>query len=106
MKQLVQLQKEADAFKELNTEMIFIFREEKEGPAGLKKIQERTKTKFTLAVDLNKASTRAYSSNNMTFDNFVIDKQGKVKAIIPGTLKQRATADLLLKNLKEIEQKK
>jgi hypothetical protein len=45
------------------------------------------------------------SSKKMTFDNFVIDKKGNVKAVIQGTLKERATADLLLQHLKEIEGK-
>jgi peroxiredoxin len=105
MRQLVQLQKQANDFKTLNAELIFIFREESEGADGLKKIKERTKTDFTLAVDLNKTSSMAYSSKKMTFDNFVIDKKGNVKAVIPGTLKERATADLLLQHLKEIEGK-
>lgn len=99
------MQTQADAFKALNTELIFIFREEKEGPDGLKKIKDRSKTSYTLAVDLNKASTRVYSTKKMTFDNFVINKNGKVHAVIPGTLKDRATADLLLKHLGEIEKK-
>ena len=103
MKQLVQLQQHADEFKALNTELVFVFREEKEGSDGLKRIRDRTKTKFTLAVDLNKSSSRAYSPKKMTFDNFVIDRTGHVRAIIPGTLRERATAEVLLKNLKEIE---
>lgn len=105
MRQLVQLQKQASDFKTLNTELIFVFREESEGPAGLKKIKAKTKTDFTLAVDLNKNSTKPYSTKKMTFDNFVIEKNGNVKAIIPGTLRERATADLLMKHLKEIEAK-
>lgn len=39
----------------------------------------------------------------MTFDNFVIRKDGTVKAIKPGTLNEHATADLLIKHLREIE---
>lgn len=105
MRQLVQLQKQASDFKALNTELIFVFREEKEGADGLKKIKARTKTDFTLAVDLNKSSSKPYSTKKMTFDNFVIEKNGNVKAVIPGTLRERATADLLMKHLKEIEAK-
>ena len=105
MKQLVQLQKQADEFKALNTELIFVFREEKSGVDGLKKIKTGTKTTFTLAVDLDKKSSKAYSSKRMTFDNFVINKNGKVAAVIDGTLRDRATADELLKALKKIEGK-
>ena len=104
MRQLVQLQKQANDFKALNTELIFVFREESDGADGLKKIKQKTKTDFTLAVDLNKKSSAAYSSKKMTFDNFVIDRNGNVKGIIPGTLRDRATADELLRHLREIEQ--
>ena len=103
MRQLVQLQQQANEFKALNAEMIFIFREEADGPAGLKKIEEKTKTTFTLALDLNRASTGMYSSGKRVFDNYVIDKLGTIRAIIPGTLKTRATAEQLIKHLKEIE---
>lgn len=99
------MQKQADEFKALNTELIFVFREEKEGAAGLKKIKDSTKTTFTLAVDLDKKSSTAYSTKLMTFDNFVIHKNGNVAAVIAGTLRDRATADELLKVLKKIEGK-
>ncbi len=102
---MVQLQKHADEFKTLNTELVFVFREEQEGTAGLQKIKDRTKTDFVLAADLNKESSSAYSPKNRTFDNYVISKDGKVKAIIPGTLTTRATSEQLLKHLKEIEGK-
>lgn len=83
--------------------MICIFREEKEGVEGLKKVLANTKTPFTLAIDKDKKSTKAYSTKQRTFDNFVISKSGDVKAIIPGTLRDRATAEELIKELKEIE---
>lgn len=105
MRQLVQLQQNAAEFKKLNTELIFVFREESEGINGLKKIKGKTKTTYTLAVDLNKKSTAGYSSKKMTFDNFVVAKDGKVTAIIDGSLRTRATAEQLLKTLKTIEGK-
>ena len=103
MRQLGQLQKQADDFKALNTEMIFVFREEKDGVDGLKKIRDKTNTGFTLTFDLDKKSTKAYSTKRMTFDNFVIDRKGNVQAIIDGTLRDRATADELLKVLRKLE---
>ena len=103
MKQLVQLQEHGAEFKSLNAEVVVIFREEEGGVAALRKIKERTNTTFTLATDLNKESSAAYSPKRMTFDNFVIDKGGNVKAVISGTLKTRATAEQLLTNLREIE---
>jgi peroxiredoxin len=103
MRQLVQLQKQADDFKALNTEMICVFREEQSGVDGLKKIKEKTKTGFTLVLDPDKKSTNAYSTKSMTFDNFVIDRKGNVQAVIDGTLRDRATADELLKVLRKLE---
>jgi len=103
MRQLVQLQTQADEFKALNTEMIFVFREEKSGVDGLRKIRDKTKTDFTLTLDLDKQSTKVYSTKKMTFDNFVIDRKGTVRAVIDGTLRDRATADELLKVLRKIE---
>ena len=105
MRQLVQLQQRADEFKKLNAEMLFVFREEQEGVDGLKKIKARTKTDFTLAIDFDKKSSKAYSTRRMTFDNYVIDSDGVVRAEIDGTLRDRATADELIKVLTEIESK-
>jgi peroxiredoxin len=103
MRQLVQLQKQADEFKALNTEMIFVFREEQSGVDGLKKIKEKTESDFTLSLDPDKKSTNVYSTKRMTFDNFVIDRKGNVRAIIDGTLRDRATADELLKVLRALD---
>lgn len=103
MRQLVQLQEQASEFKALNTELIFVFREEKEGVDGLKKIKQKTMTDFTLAVDLDKGSSKAYSPKKMTFDNYVIDKTGKITAVIDGTLRERATAEQMLAVLRKIE---
>ena len=83
-----------------------MFREESEGPDGLKKIKSKHRTTYRLAVDLNKKSSKAYSPKRMTFDNFVIDKDGIVRGIIDGTLRDRAKAEQLMMHLKEIEGKK
>lgn len=103
MRQLVQLQENAKQFADLNAELVFVFREEQEGTAGLQKILDRTKTEFTLAVDLDKESSGVYSPKKMTFNNFVIDKEGILRAEIDGTLRVRATAEQLIDTLKEIE---
>lgn len=103
MRQLVELQKQAEQFKKLNAELIFVFREEREGVKGLAKIRARTKTDFTLTVDLNKKTSVAYSSKDGAFDNYVVDRAGIVRRIIPGTKGTRATAEELLKALSEIE---
>jgi hypothetical protein len=100
------LQKQAGEFKKLNTELIFIFREERQGVKGLEAIKSRSKTTFTLAVDLRNKGTQAYSPKRMTFDNYVIDHAGIVQGIIAGTLKDRATAAELTKVLSKIEAKR
>ncbi|MDG1898181.1 MAG: hypothetical protein P8J37_25035 [Fuerstiella sp.] len=69
----------------------------------MKKIRDKTKTGFTLTFDLDKKSTKAYSTKRMTFDNFVIDRKGNVQSVIDGTLRDRATADELLKVLRKLE---
>ena len=105
MRQLGQLQKHVEDFKKLNAELIFVFREERSGVEGLKKIQKKNKAKYTLALDLNKESSAAYSPRRMTFDNFVIGADGTIAEVIDGTLKDRATADEIIKVLKILEAK-
>jgi len=105
MKQLGELQKKAAEFEKLNAELIFVFREEQKGVKGLEEIQKRFDTKFTLTLDPNKESSKPYSTKRMTFDNFVIDKDGKVVAIIDGTLRTRATAMQLMKELTKLQDK-
>lgn len=103
MRQLGQLQKNAEDFEKLNAELIFVFREEQGGVEALKKIQKQFETKYLLTLDPNKESSKAYSSERMTFDNFVIGKDGKIAAVIDGTLRERATSEELLKVLKQLE---
>lgn len=103
MRQLVELTKYADQFKALNTELLFVFREESEGIDGLKKIKEKHDPPYRLMLDFEKKSSRAYSPGKMTFDNYVIDSTGKVRGIIDGSLRERAAAEELLKLLRKIE---
>ncbi|NNE00008.1 MAG: hypothetical protein HKN47_22035 [Pirellulaceae bacterium] len=107
MRQLVQLQKQADEFAKLNAEMMFVFREESDGVDGLKKIQEKVEAAnrehVRLGVDPQSKSSAAYSSKQRTFDNYVVDTEGVIRGVIPGTLRDRATAEELIKVLKEIQ---
>ncbi len=103
MAQLGELQKHADEFKQLDAELIFVFREEEEGVEGLKKILAKHPNKFTLALDKDKESSRAYSTKRMTFDNFVIDKEGNVAGIIDGSLRVRATSEQLREILQGLQ---
>ena len=107
MRQLVELQKQADEFKKLNVELLFVFREEGEGVAGLKKIEKKVaegnRKHFVLAIDPQTKSSAMYSSGRTTFDNYVIDSKGVIRAEIDGTLRDRATAKQLIAALKKIE---
>ena len=77
MKQLGELQKNgAQQFKELGVEVVAVFREEREGIAGLKKIKNRTKVDFTLALDTPANATKAYSNGRKDFDNYLVDGTG------------------------------
>jgi len=102
MKQLVELRKQAERFEELNTEIIVVFREEQGGVEALKKIQESTKTDFTLALDFEKQTTGQYSSDGSAFDNYLIDRSGKVAKIFSGKKTVRATANEIIKAIREL----
>ncbi len=106
MRQLVELQEHAKEFEAVNTGVIFVFREEREGVAALKKMRDKYKTTFTLTLDYEKKSTMGYSPANRTFDNYIVDADGVVRAVIDGTLRTRAKADALLKTLKSLEEKR
>ena len=106
MRQLVQLHENADQFKEAGAQLLFVFREEGEGVAGLEKIHKRHKTDFLLAIDPNKKSTKSYSNGRMEFDNYVIDSDGILRAKIDGTKTTRATAKQLLTEFKKLDQGK
>lgn len=103
MRQLGELQKRAEDFKKLDAELVFVFREESLGTEGLTKIRDSQKTDFVLALDWEKKTSEAYSPGKGTFNNYVVDKSGKIAAIIDGTLRERATADELTKVLKELQ---
>ena len=103
MNQLVELKKDADAFKSLNAEVLVVFREESEGVEGLKKIKRQHEPPFLLAFDSEAKQTKVYSSKRMTFDSYVIDSKGVVRGIVDGTLRDRAKSEQLLKLLRKIE---
>lgn len=102
MRQLVELQSNAEEFEAANAELIFVFREESNGVEALKNIKRKYKTTYTLSLDLDKKSSGAYSPKRGSFDNYVIDKKGVVRKIVDGTLKTRAKSKQLLDTLKTI----
>lgn len=73
-----------------------MFREEKKGVDGLQIIKEKTKTPYTLAVDLNNEKTGRYSSKKGEFTGYVIDGTGTITGIFDGNLRNRAKSDAFL----------
>lgn len=98
------MREHAEEFKNLNAELIFVYREESEGVDGLKKIKEKHDPPFTLCLDFERKTTDAYSPASRTFDNYVVDSKGKVRGIIDGTLRDRPVAEDLIKVLKQIQE--
>jgi peroxiredoxin len=102
MRQLVELNENAAKFEEMGVEVIAVFREEAEGVAGLQKIKDRTSVEFTLCLDTGAKQTAKYSPVKREFDNYVIDKTGKIAAKIDGTLRKRARSEQILEILTEL----
>ena len=103
MRQLGELNKNgAQQFKEMGVEVVAVFREEREGLAGLKKIKDRTKVDFTLALDTPANSTKAYSTGRKEFDNYLVDGTGVIRGVIDGSLKTRAQSEQLVKMIKSL----
>ncbi len=97
MRQLGELKRNAaDKLKEHGVEVVAIFREEKSGIDGLKKIKEKSNVEFTLAIDTPVNATSAYSPGKMKFQNYVVDKNGVIQGVIDGSLKSRAQSAQLL----------
>ena len=100
MNQLVELGKNKAAFAEAGAEVIAVFREEKEGEAGLAKIKEKTKTTFTLALDTGKEQTPRYSVGRREFTGYVINPKGVITKVFQGDLRNRAKSAELIEAVK------
>ncbi|MGJ8676293.1 MAG: hypothetical protein ACSHX0_02120 [Akkermansiaceae bacterium] len=94
----MQLQKLSPEFTQLNTEILSVFREEKEGVEGAKKAF--MKTKFSpILLDSPAEKTARYSQND--FATYFIDQKGIVKAVLSGTKKNRPTGEIILAEAKK-----
>lgn len=100
MQQLVELQKHYEQIKELDAEVIAVFREERLGAEGLQRAQNATGAKFRLVSDWGGKATSQYSQNG--FATYVIDKQGVIQAILPGTLANRTGFEDIQRELKQL----
>ena len=93
MKQLVQLRDElSETMKKCKANVMVIFREEESGQEGLKKVVEKTKVNFLLALDTPVKETSSYSPGERIHDSYIIDKSGIIKSILKGTRYERAKA--------------
>ena len=100
MTQLVELGKNKDAFTEAGADVIAVFREEKQGEAGLKKIAAKTETTFNLALDNGKKQTGRYSTGRREFTGYVINAKGVIANVFKGDLRNRAKAAELIAAVK------
>jgi len=103
MKQLGELNRNgAQQFKEMGVEVVAVFREEREGVAGLKKIRDRTKVDFRLALDTPASATKAYSYGPKEFDSYLVDGKGVIRGVIDGSLKTRAQSEQFVEMIKSL----
>ncbi len=95
------MQKNIDAFKKYKTEVISVFREEKEGVAGLKKMRKATGAEFHIWDDTKGKSSKAYSQGGK-FNTYVIDEEGVIRAVLEGTKTRRPPAAAVLKEVAKL----
>jgi hypothetical protein len=81
----------------LNTEIVAVFREEKDGVEGLKKAREKTKAAYPFVLDMDAEKTGAYSTEG--FSTYIITA-GKVDEELNGTKMIRPNAEKILEALK------
>lgn len=101
MGQLKQFADKYPTIAKTNTEVITVFREEREGQGGLERSKKASGAEFPLALDLSSAKTPTYSSTGYT--TYVIDKKGKVQAVLTGTKKNRPKPAAVLKSLQSLK---
>ena len=105
MKQLVQLRENKDVFQKHKVNVIVVFREEKEGQEGLKKVVKATKADFILALDLNAQHTGRYSPGERVHDSYIIDSSRVIRVILPGKRYDRASIEEFEKALARLRKR-
>lgn len=93
------MQKHYDELTKLDTEIITVQREEREGVAGLKKTIQMTGIAFPVVIDHRNEETADYSQG--AFFTYIIDTQGVIRAILPGTTYDRPTGDQIVAAFKQ-----
>lgn len=97
MRQLGQLHRSYGEFEKLNTEIVAVFREEKDGVEGLRKSRASSKAEFPFGLDTDAEATAAYSHDG--FNTYIVDTQGTLRATLKGTKMVRPSAEEILKKL-------
>ena len=101
MRQLGELNKNADSFSKAGVDVIAIFREEAKGVAGLDMIKEKTKTEYRLALDNGNKQTGRFAPGRKDFSSYVVNREGVITKIIEGDLRNRAKSNELLEAVAE-----
>ena len=99
MGQLKDLSKHYSEISKAGGEVIVVFREERDGVAGLKKSQQTGSTEFPLLLDLGAKNTPAYSTTGFT--TYIINKKGKIETILNGVKKNRPKSEAIIEALKK-----
>lgn len=95
------LQKRSAEFDAAGAQIVAVFRENKEGVEGLKKVRKASKAEFLLLDDPDKQQTKAYSPEG--FAAYVVDSQGIIRGVFDGTKTGRPDPDKLLAAVKELK---
>ncbi len=99
MGQLKDLSSHYKEISEAGAEVIVVFREERDGVAGLRKSQMIGTTKFPLLLDAGAKATPEYSTTGFT--TYIIAKDGAVESILAGTKKNRPKAETIIAKVKK-----
>lgn len=96
------MQKLAGELEKSNARVLVVFREEEEGQQGLRKIRKHVTADFTLTLDLHAEQTADYGMGPPTFETFLIDPEGVIRAIISGTTYDRPRGEDIVRKLREL----
>ena len=99
----MQLQKDYAKYKALDTDIVCVLREEKDGVEGAKKMAKKTGAEFPILLDLGKKETAAYSGEG--FHTYLIDRMGVLRYDIAGVKAKRPTSAMILDELTALSKK-
>jgi len=100
MGQLAKLRKHEEQLEKFGANVMLVFREEKLGVEGLKKIKEKNPCDFTLVSDYGAKATAGYSTGGFT--TYVVDQDGVIRAVLEGTKTNRPTAEKIVAAVEDV----